>query len=178
MTNLGVSVAIIHEGKILLTQREDFEIWCLPGGMVEAGESIAAAARREAWEEVGIEVRLTRLVGIYYVGGLMNIHHAALFVGEPLTHAITIQAAEVLDARYFDPADLPIMLHWHRTRLNDALNGAIGIVREQHYRWNFEHEPPMTRQQLYQKRDESGLGRLDFYLKYLVCDAADSAEVG
>ncbi|MGA1199849.1 MAG: NUDIX domain-containing protein, partial [Candidatus Latescibacterota bacterium] len=40
----GTSVAIIKENKILLTKREDFEVWCLPGGAVEMGESIPQAA--------------------------------------------------------------------------------------------------------------------------------------
>jgi ADP-ribose pyrophosphatase YjhB (NUDIX family) len=39
MSNLAVNVAVIHEGKILLTQREDFETWILPSGGVEAGLS-------------------------------------------------------------------------------------------------------------------------------------------
>ncbi len=62
---LGVTVAVIDEDRILLTKREDFEVWCLPGGGVDPGESVAQAAIREAREETGLEVQLTRLVGIY-----------------------------------------------------------------------------------------------------------------
>ena len=32
---MGVSVAILEAGKILLTRREDFDVWCLPGGAIE-----------------------------------------------------------------------------------------------------------------------------------------------
>ena len=32
---LAVNVAVLHENKILLTQREDFETWILPSGGVE-----------------------------------------------------------------------------------------------------------------------------------------------
>ena len=39
MPVLAVFVAIIEDEKILLTKREDFEVWCLPGG-VEEGESV------------------------------------------------------------------------------------------------------------------------------------------
>lgn len=35
MSNVAVNVAVIYEGKILLTKREDFEVWCLPSGGVE-----------------------------------------------------------------------------------------------------------------------------------------------
>src|SRR6266498_1956919 len=65
MTNLAVNVAVIHEGKILLTQREDSELWILPSGGVEDGESLAQAAIRETKEETALDVELTRLVGIY-----------------------------------------------------------------------------------------------------------------
>lgn len=65
MTNFGVAVAIFQDEQILLTQREDFEVWCMPGGQLDSNESIAQAAMREVYEETGLEVRLTRLVGIY-----------------------------------------------------------------------------------------------------------------
>ena len=44
MPGIAVNVAVIREGKILLTKREDFEIWCLLSGGVEEGESLAEAA--------------------------------------------------------------------------------------------------------------------------------------
>ncbi len=56
MINLGVNVAVIEDGRVLLTQREDFEVWCLPGGQVESGESLAQAAAREVREETGTTV--------------------------------------------------------------------------------------------------------------------------
>ncbi|PJF32668.1 MAG: NUDIX hydrolase, partial [Phototrophicales bacterium] len=53
MTMIGANIAIIRDNKILLTKREDFEVWCLPGGQAEAGESLAQTALREAREETG-----------------------------------------------------------------------------------------------------------------------------
>ncbi len=63
---LGCSAAIFDEhGKVLLTRRRDNGQWCLPGGAVEAGESVAEACEREVWEETGLRVRVKRLVGVY-----------------------------------------------------------------------------------------------------------------
>jgi ADP-ribose pyrophosphatase YjhB (NUDIX family) len=63
MPTLGVNIAILDESsRLLLTRREDFDVWCLPGGEVEAGETLMQAALREAEEETGVRVRLTHLV--------------------------------------------------------------------------------------------------------------------
>ncbi|HSJ87691.1 MAG TPA: NUDIX domain-containing protein, partial [Anaerolineales bacterium] len=51
---LGTSAILFnHEGKFLLTQRQDNGQWCLPGGAVEPGESLAEACEREVFEETG-----------------------------------------------------------------------------------------------------------------------------
>ena len=46
-------------------RRSDNAHWGLPGGYVEPGESVHAAARREVMEETGFEIELGRLVGVY-----------------------------------------------------------------------------------------------------------------
>jgi 8-oxo-dGTP pyrophosphatase MutT (NUDIX family) len=63
---LGCSAAIFDEqGRIFLTRRADNGQWCLPGGGMDAGESIAEACEREVWEETGLRVHVKRLVGVY-----------------------------------------------------------------------------------------------------------------
>jgi ADP-ribose pyrophosphatase YjhB (NUDIX family) len=64
---LGCSATLFDEqsDKVLLTRRADNERWCLPGGQVEAGESVAETCVREMWEETGLHVQVVRLLGVY-----------------------------------------------------------------------------------------------------------------
>lgn len=63
---LGCTAAIFDaQGRVLLTKRTDNGQWCLPGGAVDPGESVAEACGREVVEETGLSVRVKRLVGVY-----------------------------------------------------------------------------------------------------------------
>jgi ADP-ribose pyrophosphatase YjhB (NUDIX family) len=53
------------DGQVLLMQRSDNGLWTVPGGALEAGETIAQAAERETLEETGYRVRVSGLIGVY-----------------------------------------------------------------------------------------------------------------
>ena len=57
-----------QSGRILLVKPTYKPGWEIPGGMVEANESPVQACLREAREELGLEVRLGRLLCVDYVG--------------------------------------------------------------------------------------------------------------
>lgn len=59
------AVVTNQEGDILLQRRSDNDLWALPGGAMEVGETIGETARREVKEETGLDVELEYLVGIY-----------------------------------------------------------------------------------------------------------------
>lgn len=61
----GSSAVLYENNKILLGRRVDNGLWGEFGGLVEVGETLAEAAVREVYEEVGLEVRVTRLLGIF-----------------------------------------------------------------------------------------------------------------
>ncbi len=63
-----VSVLILRGDRILLVRRAFAPArgaWDVPGGFVERGETIERAARREVREELGVDVRIERFVGIF-----------------------------------------------------------------------------------------------------------------
>lgn len=61
----GVRVAVVDEKAMLLMvsqQHEGREIWMLPGGGIEAGETALEAARREVFEETGLKIVVGDLI--------------------------------------------------------------------------------------------------------------------
>jgi hypothetical protein len=38
MGTIGVNVAVFRDGRILLTKREDYHVWCMPGGHIDPGK--------------------------------------------------------------------------------------------------------------------------------------------
>jgi ADP-ribose pyrophosphatase YjhB (NUDIX family) len=107
MSNLAVNVAVIHDGKILLTKREDFETWILPSGGVEEGESLAQAAIRETKEETGLDVELIRLIGIYSRLGSWSPGYVVLFAAKPVGGEIKCQEGETIAVEWFAFDELP-----------------------------------------------------------------------
>ena len=61
-------------GRILLIRRADNDLYAIPGGALDLGETLTEAARREVMEETGIEVAVTGLVGVF-----SNPHHLIEF---------------------------------------------------------------------------------------------------
>jgi 8-oxo-dGTP pyrophosphatase MutT (NUDIX family) len=128
---LGCSAAIFDEqGRIFLTRRADNGQWCLPGGRMESGESVAEACEREVWEETDLRVRVTRLVGVYshpdqlvvYADG-NKAHIVALHFEAEIISGQPALSDETTDFGYFTMAELDGIdfLGRHRERILDTL---------------------------------------------------------
>ena len=139
MPTLGVEIAIIEAGKVLLIKRRDFAVWALPGGGIDAGESAAEAAVREAQEETGLEVELLHLVGVYSrPAWCQGGDHDLLFAARPVGGELVREGDETLDASFFAPDALPEpLVYWYPQRIADVLAGMRGIARQRHTPWPF-----------------------------------------
>jgi ADP-ribose pyrophosphatase YjhB (NUDIX family) len=132
---LGCSAAIFDEqGRILLTRRADNGQWCMPGGRMEPGESVAEACEREVFEETGLSVRVQRLVGVYshpdqlviYPDG-NKAHIVALhFEAEIITGELGL-SNETTDFGYFTMDEVHGMdlLGRHKERIIDTLESRV-----------------------------------------------------
>lgn len=179
MPGIAVIVAVIENGKVLLTKREDFEVWCLPGGGVEDGESLAEGAIREAKEETGLDVELTRLVGVYSrMGGGMHDVHAVLYAARPVGGELKTQPHETIEVAYFPFDQLPDeLLFGHKKRIHDAIKGRSGMSVRQEIRTATTRN--YTRKEIYDARDRSGLTRQQFYFqRFEDADIHEVVEVG
>jgi 8-oxo-dGTP diphosphatase len=162
MAQLFVVVVILQNDNILLTQREDFAVWCLPGGLVEPHETLDAAAIREVFEETGMQVELTHLVGLLSKPNWRRDGtHTAVFAARPLTLTLNADPNEVAALGFYPLDRLPEPLLWeHGQLIAAARRGAAGHV------WvNRAQTPPRfaDRTELYAWRDGSGLSRQGAY---------------
>jgi ADP-ribose pyrophosphatase YjhB (NUDIX family) len=135
---VGADAAIFDEqGRILLVQRADDALWCLPCGWLEPGESPDEAAVRETREETGLEVRVVQLVDLFSrkagVDGAVHSLVAAIYLCERIGG--TLQTShESLAVRYWDIDDVPA---WHSIQERYA-RAARGV-------WDTLTRPPKGR---------------------------------
>ena len=65
---IAVGVLVIDKDKALIIKRGEEPnkfLWSIPGGLVEIGEELEEAAIREVKEEMGIDVKIEKMIGIF-----------------------------------------------------------------------------------------------------------------
>lgn len=93
--------------------------WALPGGFVEYGETVAAAAVREAREETGLNVVLTELFHVYSDPARDPRSHtiATVFIGT--ASGVPVGGDDAVEAAVFAAESLPAMLAFDHARIVD-----------------------------------------------------------
>jgi 8-oxo-dGTP diphosphatase len=104
---------------VLIERRNPPPGWALPGGFVDVGETLEAAAVREAREETSLNVKLRALLGNYSDpardarGHTVSAVYVAEAAGEPLA------ADDAKNLGLFDPDHCPELVFDHRRIMAD-----------------------------------------------------------
>ena len=125
---LGVRALVIDDdGRIFLVKHSYVSGWHLPGGGVEAGETLAEALARELREEGNIEITAQpRLHGLFFNNRASRRDHVALFVVRAFRQsAAPVPDREIVAHGFFAPDALPNdTTAATRARIIEVLGGA------------------------------------------------------
>ncbi len=96
-----------QDGRVLMIRRATdlgYGLWSLPGGFVDRGEVVEAAAAREAWEETGLEVTVDALIDLFSLPGdpVIVVAYTAHETGGKLA-----PGPEALETGFFSLDSLP-----------------------------------------------------------------------
>ncbi len=114
---------------VLIERRNPPPGWALPGGFVDVGETLEAAAVREAREETSLEVNLQVLLGNYSDPARDARGHtvSAVYIGEAA--GVPFAADDAIDLGLFDPEHCPELAFDHRRIIEDYLHYRAHGVR-------------------------------------------------
>ena len=129
---VGASALIFDEARdrILMTQRSDNSRWCLPGGGMDPGESASETCIREVMEETGLQVQVTRLIGVYTTPDMLieyldgnKVQPVSFSFEAEITGGELGLSDETIDFGWYTVAEIDTMdtLAHHLTRIYDAV---------------------------------------------------------
>ncbi|WP_218313673.1 NUDIX hydrolase [Halomonas sp. 18071143] len=124
MQKVGAFAIILDaDDRVLLCHRTDMDAWNLPGGAVEPMEAPWDAARREVSEEVGLEVQVEKLLGVYAIPSTETIAFTFLCVQAGGCIRLSDEADDI---QWFHQNHLPATtLPRHAERIADLRNNCI-----------------------------------------------------
>jgi 8-oxo-dGTP diphosphatase len=129
-----VALADAPARAVLLIQRANDPFagsWALPGGFVEAGERVLAAASRELQEETGVEADALELLGVYDTPGRdpRGPTVSVVYVLRSAEELVVAGGDDAGDARWFALDALPPLAFDHATVIPDAVSFAARAPR-------------------------------------------------
>lgn len=110
---LGVSTLVVDDGRVLLVKRGKAPLlgyWSLPGGHVEGGETLAAAAAREVLEETGIAARgLKQIETVEIIDQSGAAQHIVLVVFRANGTGTPVAGDDAAEARWVALGEIPAL---------------------------------------------------------------------
>jgi 8-oxo-dGTP diphosphatase len=97
----------IDGGIVLIRRKNPPPGWAIPGGFIDYGETVEAAAIREAREETGLDVTLVRLLGVYSDPARDPRHHTISTVFVATAMGTPVGADDAAEAAVFTEDTLP-----------------------------------------------------------------------
>lgn len=136
----GVAIVIFNEKEeVLLQKRADVNLWGIPSGHVEPGETVTEAGIREMFEETGLHIEILRLIGVYsnpksqvfkYPDGRITHFVTCCFQAKVIGGKISTSSPETLEVKFFSINKLPSnILKMDPKWLSDALSDKGTYVR-------------------------------------------------
>jgi 8-oxo-dGTP diphosphatase len=120
----AAAVVQFPDGRILLIKRQTVpfrDYWALPGGKVEAQETVEQAVVREVKEETGLDVEIVRKIGEYHEKGFKDEveydYSPACFLVKPVGGEIRRQESEVEEIKLVVPKEIPKELAFEHARI-------------------------------------------------------------
>lgn len=108
MPAIGVGGIVFNrQNQVLLIQRNQppaIGLWSIPGGKLEAGETLTAACKREIKEETGLETEIKNIVAVVE-RRIENFHYVIIDYLVSLAdedHATPIAQSDIADAKWVD----------------------------------------------------------------------------
>ena len=106
---IGVGAVVVKDGSLLMVRRgkEPYKgSWSIPGGMLEHGEYLVDAVRREVLEETGVDVEVGDLLGILELW--RDPHYVILdYVGTPAGDDEPRAGSDASEARWVPLEEIP-----------------------------------------------------------------------
>ena len=134
---VGADTFVVNGKKeVCLIRRSDNGLWALPGGAQDLGETPEECARREFEEETGLQVHITRLLGVFSslrYDTITNVNRGRevthiLFAGE-IIGGKQETSAETLEIGWFGQECLPALSDGHEVRVKFGFR-TLEIPRE------------------------------------------------
>jgi len=132
---VGSGVFVYKDGKLLLQRRKDNKCWAIHGGIVDIGEIVEDAAKRELKEETGLIANKLELFGVFSGENMMytypngdNVYIISVtYLCTDYSGELIAEASEVLELKWFDIDNLPEDLS---PIDNSAINSFVDYIRK------------------------------------------------